>query len=641
MERGPDKLAARFAWEALAPEADRFPAELVRRALVDVLPAARLEAYLEEVAAAPPPGDDSVAADEVVDALFAGRRRSRGIYMTPSDVARGLAAPVAGVDRPVVLDPAAGTGQLLVAALRTNAAARVVGIEREWSLAVVAAARLAAERGRGRSRAPVADRIHVEDGLAADGAPGRWDGRADAVLLNPPYVGEKGNRELFDDLRETHPHLRELLGPRCDLGYLFIHRALTLLAPGGQLALLSPAYWLSATGASDLRADLTERARPRGFLRVPSERLFADAPGHHSLLNVFERTGEAGAERAEQLGLWNSDRESGEAADAGDDARIAVACTLDQMPRDWSSLVVGMVLEGESMPTVEGDVVRRPASEFDAGVWSPFARVETAEWGRRLRRLGTPLSELLEDRQGFVSGADRVTDHRLAQLDEVPEDLETGDPVFVWETGELTEAMERLEGLVVRPLLRGSDLQPDTVRVAPPDTQVALYLDDELGDDQGWVVDHMRALRPALETRREVRRNAMPWYRLHWPRSRREQTEPKLVVPRRAKSPRFVLDLSASVVSSDCTYLLAPASARRPIRYLLTLMLVLNQPYVERFLRHFGKRKGELLEFYSEPLRSLPMPLELRWGELEWTEPAEFGVDVEDLEARADEAARF
>ncbi|MFB6374655.1 MAG: hypothetical protein ABEN55_16395, partial [Bradymonadaceae bacterium] len=247
--------------------------------------------------------------------------------------------------------------------------------------------------------------------------------------------------------------------------------------------------------------------------------------------------------------------------------------------------------------------------------------------------------ELLEDRQGFVSGADRVTDHRLAQLDEVPDDLEAGDPVFVWENGELTDAMRRLEGLVVRPLLRGSDLEADEVRITPSDSPVALYLDDDLGGGQDWVVDHMRPLRPALETRREVRQDAMPWYRLHWPRSRRDQTQPKLVVPRRAKQPCFALDLSASVVSSDCTYLLAPASVKRPVRYLHTLMLVLNQPYVEHYLRHFGKRKGQLLEFYSEPLRSLPMPLELRWGELEWTEPAEFGVDREDLEARAEAAS--
>lgn len=637
MAYGPDKLAARFAWETLAPEAESFPAESVRRALVDILPAGRLDAYLDEIAAAPLDGDRTVASSDVVDALSDAQRRRQGIYMTPPDVARGLAASVARADAPLVIDPAAGTGTLLVAALRTNAGGRVVGIEREWPLAVVAAVRIVAERRRRAADDRGADRIHVDDGLGTDAPLARWEGRADAVLLNPPYVGEKGNRELFDAIRETHPHLRDVLGPRCDLAYLFIHRSLSFLRPGGRLAILSPAYWLSATGASDLRADLTDRAMPRAFVRVPSERLFDQAPGHHSLVSVYERTGEGGPDRAEQLGLWESSATDEETPSR--EQRVSVACTLEEMPRDWERLVGGLVQEGTPAPNVDGEIVRRPASEFDAGNWSPFARVETAEWGRRLRRVGTPLGELLEDRQGFVSGADRVTNHRLAQLDEVPDDIDAGDPLFVWARDELTDAMQTLEGLVVRPLLRGSDLEPDEVRIAPPDAQVALYLDDELAEDQGWVVDPMRPLRPALETRREVRQDAMPWYRLHWPRSRREQTLPKLVVPRRAERPRFALDVSASVVSSDCTYLLAPASVRHPIRYLHTLMLVLNQPYVERYLRHFGKRKGDLLEFYSEPLRSLPMPLELRWGELEWTDPAAFGIDREDLEARVESAS--
>jgi adenine-specific DNA-methyltransferase len=99
----------------------------------------------------------------------------------------------------------------------------------------------------------------------------------------------------------------------------------------------------------------------------------------------------------------------------------------------------------------------------------------------------------------------------------------------------------------------------------------------------------------------------MPWYRLHWPRRREEMVGPKLVVPRRAQEPRFCLDLSGSAISSDCTYLVAPPEVEEPVEYLIRLMLALNSPWVSKWLESNGKRKGKMFEFYSTPLRSLPV----------------------------------
>jgi adenine-specific DNA-methyltransferase len=627
----PEQLALRYARGRLAPETDGFPADRLRRALADLLPPDRLDDALDRAAAADLAPPDELDTSTVVDALGDETRQSRGIYMTPPNIARGLAAAGRDLDVSVAVDPACGTGELLLAAAREAPDARLVGIEPEWPLAVVAATRLVARRREMSARQGGA-RIHVGDGLARREAWARWEGAADLVLLNPPYVGEKGNRALFDGIRDEHDHLREYVGPRCDLAYLFIHRALALLRAGGRLSVLSPAYWLSATGARGLRADLVDRTHPEAFVRIPSVRLFDDAPGHHSMVSLFRRRGDTRAPTAEQLALWDDDPNDGAGRSDDDCDDTVLGCTLEVPPDHWPELVADLLLRRRLPTDVDGELVHRDRDAFDDDNWTPFARMETAEWGRRLQEAGTTLGDLLEDRQGFVSGADRVSGRRLAQLDDVPDEVQKGDPLFVWETDELTDDMKSLRGLVVRPLLRGSDLEAGATRLEPPDTHVALYIDDELRDDQTDIVDHLEPLRPALEDRREVRRGTMPWYRLHWPRSRREQTQPKIVVPRRAEHPRFMLDLSASVVSSDCTYLLAPDSVKRPVRYLETMTRLLEEPFVERYLQHFGKRKGDLLEFYAEPLRSLPMPVDLRWGELIWNTPEVFGVDPGDYE---------
>lgn len=555
--------------------------------------------------------------DQIVASIADETRADHGMFMTPRRLARGLVSSEVVGGEPIVVDLAAGTGELLLAAIEANPEATVVGVERTAPLAIAAAIRLRAAVGRETStQSGPAARLFVGDGLATDGAWCEWEGRADAVLANPPYVGEKGNRERFGELRDEHPHLEEWFGPRVDLAYLFVHRALDYLRVGGELSLLTPEYWLAATGADRLREDLARRAAPKAFVKVSGMRPFRDAPGHHSMLSLFERV-EEGAEPT---------------------VRTAVACEFSEEPTEWEGLLARVAdgEDGTAGPSVAVAAQRR-VEAFGAGTWSPFVDADTASWGRVRRERGTPLGELVEDRQGFVSGADRVTARRLGQLDEAPDALRAGDPAFVWRREELTDAMRRLRGLVVRPLLRGSELVANAVRVEPPEEMVVLYIDDELAEDQEWVVEHLRPLKPALERRREVRRGSMPWYRLHWPRDRAEQTFPKLVVPRRAPEPQFMLDLSASAVSSDCTYLVAPEGTARPVRYLLMIMHLLNHPSTDRYLRNFGKQKGDLLEFYSEPLRKLPLPVEVDDGHIRIDENLAGGELAEEIPSRVND----
>ena len=70
----------------------------------------------------------------------------------------------------------------------------------------------------------------------------------------------------------------------------------------------------------------------------------------------------------------------------------------------------------------------------------------------------------------------------------------------------------------------------------------------------------------------------------------------------------FCLDLSASMVSSDCTYLTAPEEIEEPVEYLIRLMLLLNSSAVREQFVAQGKRKGDIFEFYAGPLRRLIVP---------------------------------
>lgn len=215
----------------------------------------------------------------------------------------------------------------------------------------------------------------------------------------------------------------------------------------------------------------------------------------------------------------------------------------------------------------------------------PWPRVQSTH-------TGVPFGELAHDRQGFVSGLDRLENR----------------PVFLFGEVEVSPGVGK-----IRPVFRGVDCVANRVFFECPSAHHVLWLDERM---EGWEVkleDVLGFARAKLEMRRECVDGKMPWYRLHWPRRRSEMVKPKLVVPRRAFSPQFSLDLSASAISSDCSYLLAPPDEPDPVAYLVALMWVLNSDSTTQWLKDCGKRKGKQFEFYATPLRAIPIGQLTRW----------------------------
>lgn len=439
-------------------------------------------------------------------------RRRAGAFFTPPMIADRLAELAVAPDcGGLIVDLSCGDGELLEACARHAPGSQLVGIEAELVFALAAALRL-----RDRDA-----RVIWGDGLAT--RPQLAD--CVAVVGNPPYVGEKGNRQLFAQTREQHPDLERHFGPRIDLHYLFLHRALDVLAPGGSLAYLTSEYWLTATGAGALRADLSTRSTDHVFERLGAG-AFPSAPGQHSLLFAATRA--------------------------------------------------------------DGD------EPGDGRTWHPFAGVDRLTTGERL-------GDLVDDRQGFVSGADRTTSRSASELAVEP-DL----PIFLWHAAEVPQADRDL----FRPLIRRSDCAPNVVFRTPPGDEFVLWCDGTEDESTTRRIERLLArYRPILERRREVASGSMSWTRVWWPRRTADYARPKLVVPRRAKRPRFCLDLSGAHVSSDCTFLLAPAHVDE-VAWLVRIMLAANTDAAAEQLRAFGKTKGEIIEFYSAPLRDWRLPIE-------------------------------
>ena len=209
----------------------------------------------------------------------AGSRKRLGQYMTPKPVARALldGLPVRPGMR--VLDPGAGTGELLRAVCEREPAAELTGWDVDRS-ALDAAARLVPEAT-----------LLCRSALEPDrGGPGY-----DLVVGNPPYF----------QLRPTPDQRRRFAGVisgRANIFAFFFKAGLDALRPGGRLAYIVPPSMNSGAYFERLREHLVERARITRLTVLEGSSRFEGANTAVQLLVLQKRAGPAGTARTTDAG---------------------------------------------------------------------------------------------------------------------------------------------------------------------------------------------------------------------------------------------------------------------------------------------------------------------------------------------------
>lgn len=193
-------------------------------------------------------------ATQTFEFLFSRYRelQARRASATPPEIA-GLMATLAG-DASTILDPACGTGELLLALLDNSTAPRRL-------LAQDAAAdttRLAEIRLALRSADAT---IRTGDSLRSDAFPGLL---ADAVLCDPPFHERAwGHEELTADPRWEYG-----LPARLEPELAWVQHALSHLTPMGRAVILMPAVAAGRKSGRRIRAQLLRRGALRAVISL-------------------------------------------------------------------------------------------------------------------------------------------------------------------------------------------------------------------------------------------------------------------------------------------------------------------------------------------------------------------------------------
>lgn len=408
----------------------------------------------------------------------------------------------------------------------------------------------------------------------------------DVIIANPPYVGESGHKDLFRNTREG-PLGGFYLG-KMDYFYFFLHLALNLAREDGEITFITTNYYLTATGASKLRADFKRRATVRRLVSFNELRIFESAQGQHNMLTFLKK-----AKEGALLARTCLTKQTGVATP---EKLLRILGWKDADSQYWE-ISQDRLFDGPE------NYIRISREGHQGG----GGKVTIDTVLDKMAKKGERLDKIANINQGVVSGCDYVSSRNRDKLPR-NSDVADGDGIFVLDLEnprdvEVIASFSNPEKRLLRHFYKNSDIR----RYSCSTTTVKrlLYIDRELNslDDYPRVAAHLKRFRPILSSRREAENGRIKYFQLQWPRTEDIFLSTKLVVPYRSEENAFAYNEDEWFCRSDC-YVITEKNSGCSLKYVMAL---LNSRLYFQWLYHRGKRKGEMLEMFQIPLAEVPI----------------------------------
>lgn len=402
-------------------------------------------------------------------------------------------------------------------------------------------------------------------------------GGFDVVIGNPPYVGEKGNKDIFRPIAKGN--LGKFHQGKMDLFYFFFHLALDLGRENTQNAFITTNYYITATGGKKLREDLRHRATMRNFINFNELKIFESALGQHNMITIFSKG-------------------------SNDDS---ISCnTVTRRTGIGNENILKNIVQGNDQESLYFKIKHKDI--FDGADY--YVRINGGHQSdcpidqilNRIKKAGDILGSFANINKGFHSGCDRVTNSNLKK---VIGDFNVGDGIFVLTEEEVKRNKLENEDDIVHRCYKSSDISKWYSKEDYWKNLYVIYTNKHTPIEKyPNCNNHLSKYRPFLEMKREYKNGLLPWFSQHWPRDEEIFTrKQKIILPYRPKTNIFSLADHDFYASEDVLYINVYNSEIFE-KYVLSL---LNSKLYFLWLYHRGKRKGEALELYTKPLSEVPI----------------------------------
>jgi len=388
----------------------------------------------------------------------------------------------------------------------------------------------------------------------------------DVVIANPPYVGEKGHKSVFETLRKTSLGQRFSRG-KMDLFYYFFHLGIDALKEKGLLVFITTNYYPTADGALKLRKDFYNRTNIVELINFNEYKIFESALGQHNMITLIQKT------EPDEMHITNQTF----VTKHGGPNESELSNILNRLSEN------GIYTRSSRSDLFDGD---------NAYIRFTMGKNETASILTKIANIGSPLKEYATTNEGLHTGLDSISDKDLKKTDN--KKIIKGEGVYV-----LTKGQFSFKHLC--PWFKGSDIR-HYVANTNNKLEVLYYENGILPEDNE--LEHLVRYKNILENRVAIKRANRPWYQLSWPRKRSMFIGPKIVNPYRSHNNYFALVDIPWFASADVFFTETKDSS------LITnkvLTAILNSKVVLFWLKNRGKRKGDILELKSVPIGQIPI----------------------------------
>ena len=406
----------------------------------------------------------------------------------------------------------------------------------------------------------------------------------DVVIGNPPYIGEKGNKEIFRDIKSAN--LSSFYQRKMDIFYFFFHLGILLLKEKGKMSFITTNYFLTSDGGDILRTDIKNNSTIDSLVNLNSLKVFESAKGQHNILTFISKE--------KKISNLSKNLITNEIGDCDENL--------------FKSIVNGFNLCTKIYDIPQSELFENKGNYIRLqGIGNSESSNDDNSIYNKLLLKSKPLLQICDVSQGILSGVDRISKKHLENNLTNDENLNSG--VYVLTNEEyLKKDFSNEEDILIKPWFKNSDI--GKYYTSKDSKYKVIYATRDIDiDDYPKIRSHLYNFENVIKNRSQERGEMQAavklgkWWVIFAARTKSVFEGEKIVCPQRTKSNVFGYNNDIWYSSAD-VYYITNAKEGFSLKYILAL---LNSKLYYFWLYNKGKRKGESLELYYTPLSEIPI----------------------------------
>ncbi|MBY9000508.1 MAG: Eco57I restriction-modification methylase domain-containing protein [Candidatus Heimdallarchaeota archaeon] len=377
----------------------------------------------------------------------------------------------------------------------------------------------------------------------------------DVIIGNPPYFNLKKNETRNEETQPLFHYLKtsklwsNLFRASSDIYYFFIIKSLSLLKKQGIVSLITPNYWLENQYADLLRKRIIDY-QPLEIIDLEGIRVFKDE------------------------GRWLS-------------VSTCIFTAMNSPPEQELTVFQNLPKNFFELRHKNKNILKPFSvsfSDLDSKKWilSPYlSTIKKINNNKKMDRLGA----IAKVAQGLSPGVKElfVMKNEKVKLLSIEKEIlvpfVTNKNVQRWKTSQNNELFAIL---------------PSRIKNLSEFPNVHKYF-----------MKHKQRLTAGPDRKKLLEKKKIRWfdYSVYRNLSDFNNSKEKILCPYRSLIPRFSLDLEQHFGATDI-YAIIPKDEDD----ILCLLGILNSNFIDFWFREAGKKKGKMLEFFSFPLKNIPIP---------------------------------